>query len=341
MIDVFTKQSEIINSVADYLEESTGERSDKVAILHSLVRQLNDMVEKPDTIARRLDDFKVNVGGLGTWMLTVREQPLTLDYLVISSPDVELPEASATIMETVQHETGALLASYTEDYDSIGNIAESEQSITVWITTGRDQAQVLKSLIDDMFTPQTNISVRLRLVPPNILLPATLAREGPDVAMQIGEEVPVNYAMRNAAADLSQFDDFEKVAGRFRESGLTPYQFDGGVYALPEQQIFPMLFYRKDILNELGLTPPETWEDVYNMISVLQKHNLEFFLPIDDPQAQEQTNMVPNATFSMLLYQNGGQFYANDQKSSALDSEVSMKQFKKNGLSSTLITSSH
>lgn len=329
MIDVFTKQSEIINSVADYLEESTGERSDKVAILHSLVRQLNDMVEKPDTIARRLDDFKVNVGGLGTWMLTVREQPLTLDYLVISSPDVELPEASATIMETVQHETGALLASYTEDYDSIGNIAESEQSITVWITTGRDQAQVLKSLIDDMFTPQTNISVRLRLVPPNILLPATLAREGPDVAMQIGEEVPVNYAMRNAAADLSQFDDFEKVAGRFRESGLTPYQFDGGVYALPEQQIFPMLFYRKDILNELGLTPPETWEDVYNMISVLQKHNLEFFLPIDDPQAQEQTNMVPNATFSMLLYQNGGQFYANDQKSSALDSEVSMKQFKK------------
>ncbi|KAB8131064.1 extracellular solute-binding protein [Gracilibacillus oryzae] len=328
MLDVFTEQAETIQSVAEHLEKSTGERSDKVAVLHSLVRQLNDMVENPDTIARRLDNFKVNVGGLGTWMLTVREQPLTLDYLVVSSPDQELPDAHATILETAAHETGGLLASYTEDYDSIGNISEKERSITVWITTGRDQAQVLKSLIDDTFTPETNISVNLRLVPPNILLPATLADEGPDVALQIGEDIPVNYAMRNAAADLTEFDDYEEISSRFRDSAIVPYEFDGGVYALPEQQIFPMLFYRKDILNELGLTPPETWEDVYNMISVLQKHNLEFFLPIDDPQAQEQTNMVPNATFSMLLYQNEGKFYEDDQKSSALDSEISMEQFK-------------
>ncbi len=67
--------------------------------------------------------------------------------------------------------------------------------------------------------------------------------------MQMGEDVPVNYAMRGAAYDLTQFPDFEEVAKRFRESALTPYRYDGGVYALPEQQSFPMLFYRKDILG--------------------------------------------------------------------------------------------
>lgn len=330
LLDVFSEQAEIIQSVADYLVKSTGERSDKVAVLHSMVRQLEDIVEKPETIARRLDDFKVNVGGLGTFILTVREQPLTLDYLVFSSPGHELPRAEATLIERFKHELGAFVASYTMDYDSIGNVEALDRSVDVWITTGRDQAQVLKGLIDETFTPESNISIKLRLVPPEILLPATLANEGPDVALQIGEDMPVNYAMRNAAADLTVFSDYEEVATRFRESGLKPYKYDGGVFALPEQQIFPMLFYRKDILEELGLTPPKTWSDVYNMIGVLQKHNLEFFLPIDDPMMQQaqQQNMVPNATFAMLLYQNGGQFYQEDNKASALDSDISMEAFR-------------
>ncbi|SEK57798.1 extracellular solute-binding protein [Paenibacillus sp. OK003] len=327
MTEVFQRQADILRSVADYLEKATGEQSDKVAVLHAMVVQLEDMAARPETVPKRLDTFKINVGGLGTWILSVREQPIALDYLLVSSPDQRLPEAEATVLQQMKHEVGAYVASYTEDYDSIGNMEQKKDSITVWITTGRDQAQVLKGLIDESFTPETDISVQLRLVPPNILLPATLAGEGPDVAMQMGEDIPVNYAMRNAAADLSVFPDFEQVASRFRESGLTPYRYNNGVYALPEQQHFPMLFYRKDVLNELGLEPPKTWQDVYNAISVLQKHNMEFYLPIED--TTNNANMIPNATFAMLLYQNDGEFYTEDQKESALDSEISMDAFKR------------
>ncbi len=327
MTEVFRTQAAAIKSVADYLEQSTGEHSDKVAVLDTMVSQLEEMAAKPETVAKRLIAFKTNVGGLGTWILNVRVQPLTLDYLIVSSPDSKLPRAQATFGQKVKHELGGLLASYTEDYDSIGNTKQSDKSITVWITTGRDQAQVLKSLIDESFTPESGISVKLRLVPANILLPATLADEGPDVAMQIGEDVPVNYAMRKAAADLSVFPDFKDVASRFNESALVPYKYGGGVYALPEQQTFPMLFYRKDVLEEIGLKPPKTWQDVYNMISVLQKHNMEFFLPIDD--VTNNANLTPNAAFSMMLYQNNGKFYSDDDKKSALDSDISMEVFKK------------
>lgn len=332
MIDSFKTQAETISRVADYLEEATGERSDRVAVLHATVTQLEDMIEHPDTIARRLDTFKLNVGGLGTWIQTVREQPLTLDYLVVSSPEVDMPRAEATAFEKMKHEFGAFIASYTEDYDTIGSVQGQEtyeETVTVWLTTGRDQAQILKGLIDETFTPATGISVNLRLVPPGILLPATLANEGPDVALQMGEDVPVNYAMRTAAYDLSQFKDYHEVATRFRESAITPFEYNQGVYALPETQMFPVMFYRKDILDELNLTPPETWEDVYRMISVLQRQNLEFFLPIDDPLAQNNTLLIPNRAFSMLLYQMGGQFYADDQKSSALDSDIGIDAFNK------------
>ncbi len=318
MTEVFSEQAEIIQSVADHLVRVTGEQSDKVAPLLSAVVQLKDMAANPETVSKRLKTYKLNVGGLGTWMLTVREQPLTLDYLVVSSTDMPLPDAGSTFVDKAKHEIGSYIASYTEDYNSLGNMEQKDRSINVWITTGRDQAQVLKAMIDETFTPETNISVRLKLVQPNILLPATLAGEGPDAAMQMTEDVPVNYAMRGAAADLTQFPDFEEVAERFRDSALEPYRYDGGVYALPEQQSFPMLFYRKDVLEELNLSVPKTWDEVYNMISVLQKHNMEFWLPVE-----------PTGTFAMLLYQNDGEFYTADHKHSALDSETSIEMFRR------------
>ena len=332
MLDVFEKQAGIIKEVADYLELSTGERSDKVSVLHSTVEQLEKMVKRPDTVAQRLDSFKMNVGGLGTWIQTVREQPLALDYLVVSSPGEEMPRAGATTFETIRHEFGAFIASYTEDYDNIGSTrdhGEITDEVTVWLTLGRDQAQILKSLADDMFTPETGISVNIRLVPGGILLPATLANEGPDVALQLGEDVPVNYALRSASQDLTVFPDYEEVATRFRDSAILPFRLDDGVYALPEQQMFPVMFYRKDILEELNLTPPETWDEVYEMVSVLQRNNLEFFLPIDDPmgQAAQGGMLVPNQAYGMLLFQNDGEFYADDHKTSALDEEVSIDVF--------------
>lgn len=329
MLTVFSEQAEIIQEVADYLELSTGELSDKVAVLHSTVIQLEKMIDRPDTIPRQLDSFKLNVGGLGTWIQTVREQPLSLDYLVVASPDQQMPRVKATAIESVKHELGAFMASYTEDYDSIGsteNLSGVTEEVTVWLTMGRDQAQILKRLADDTFTPESGIIANIRLVPPQILLPATLSNEGPDIALQLGEDIPVNYAIRGAATDLTQFSDYDEVSKRFRESALLPFEFDNGVYALPEQQMFPVMFYRKDILAELNLEPPTTWEEVYEMISVLQRNNLEFYLPIDDPMGG-QSLMNPNRTFTTLLYQNDGQFYQEGNTTSALDNEISIQAF--------------
>ncbi len=327
---VFREESERLNRIAEQMKELGGSRSDREAVLLTMADQLADLADRPETLPRRLDDFKINAGGLGTWLLQVREMPLQIDSIVIASPDEKVPMEDAGWAARMWHEFKRFAYSFVIDYNAIGNMSDenAQRSITVWIGSGRDQAQTIKAMIDETFTPQTGINVDLKLVQMHHLLPATLAGEGPDVAMQVGNDVPVNYALRNAAVNLAQFPDFEEVAQRFRPSALVPYHFDGGYYALPETQTFDMMFYRKDILQELGLNPPETWQDVYHMLSVLSKHHLEFGLPlVVQPQYPGQ-NLPPNSVYAALLYQNGGAFYRNEDKESDLDSEIGIRVFK-------------
>ena len=40
----------------------------------------------------------------------------------------------------------------------------------------------------------------------------------------VGSKEPVNYALRKAAADLTQFDDFDEVSSRFFDNALDMFQ---------------------------------------------------------------------------------------------------------------------
>lgn len=325
---VFSEQADILYSVAEKLRGLTGEKSDKTAILYMLTRELQDFAKDPDTMPRKLKQFKIDIGSLGTWLLTVREMPLQMDYLLVTSPDVKLPKASAGTLDVIGHNVSAFGYSFIEDYNSIGDLAKGGKKVTVWIGTGRDQAQVIKQLVDDTFTPETGVGVDLKLVDMSVLLSATLAGQGPDVAMMIGNGDPVNYAMRGASYDISKFADFPDVAKRFADSAMTPYAFNGGVYGLPEQQVFDVLFYRKDILEELDLQVPQTWDDVYKMIPDLKKNNMDFGLPILNTKIDQPPALPINEAFAMLLYQHGGSFYKDGAIASNLDNEAGMSTFQ-------------
>lgn len=327
---VFRDEHDRLLRVADKLEQIAGKRSDAEAALLTMADQLLELAERPDKIPRSLTSFKINTGGLGTWLSKSREQPLQLDALYVVSADADMPDGGAGFFSKLWHEARSFYYSFIIDYNKIGNVATAadERTITVWIGSGRDQAQTMKAMIDDTFTPVTGINVNLELVQMYTLLPATLAGEGPDVAMQISNDIPVNYAMRNAAADLSQFADFPEVAGRFRDSAMEPFHYDGGYYALPETQVFNMLFYRKDVLQELGLDIPQTWDDAYNLLTVLSKNKMEFAFPLVLQPSYPGENLPPNSVFASLLYQLDGHFYREGGKESDLDSEIGIAAFK-------------
>src|SRR5690554_7390613 len=108
---------------------------------------------------------------------------------------------------------------------------------------------------------------------------------------------------------------------------MLPKEFDGKYYALPEQQIFLMMFYRTDIFEEIGLTPPNTWREVVEMIPSLQKHNLEFYLPVPLTQGAAVT-LPPNPIFSTMFYQNDGEFYIDGDRQSGFNEGMGPQVFE-------------
>lgn len=318
LLPALREQAEILRSVAEEFESFTGQRGGHVATLTTFARVLEDMADRPHAIPSLLGEYRDNVGALGTWLNQTMEQPVQIDYIIVASPEQALPRPKPTALQTWVHEIRAFLASFTYDYTRVGDrglITDTDEVLRVWIGAGRDQAQALKQMIEDSFTPMTGIPVDLELIQSMdaLLIPSIIAGTAPDVALGASN---MDLAFRGAFADLSQFPDFEEVAQRFMKSAFVPFRFRDAVYALPEAQGFPMLFYRKDILAELGLEVPQTWDDVVAIIPELKKENMEFGL---------RANI---GTYQMFLYQKGVPLFKEDVIMTNLDAEVAVETFR-------------
>ncbi len=315
-LEEMKRQADGLAACADFIESFNESSNAGVGLLRTMQRQLIEMSDDSDKVAENFSYFKTNIGALGTWLATAKQQPLAVDYLAAGKANEEWPEVNAGLFSQIIFDVGEFASSFVADYRSIGQLQENENDkmLKVWISTGRDQAQSLRSMIGDSFTPHYGIGVQLELVTAGTLLPAIVAGTAPDV--NIGSTDVVNFAMRNALCDLTQFDDFEETANRFSEVLFIPLRYLDGVYGLPENMDFSVLFYRSDILEELNLQVPETWDDVRAMSSVLSKNNMEFGLPSG------------SATYLMLLRQRDIPIYESDGISCTLDQTDAIRTFE-------------
>ncbi|MBP5653112.1 MAG: extracellular solute-binding protein [Lachnospiraceae bacterium] len=322
---------DILNAAIERLDIVAGKNSDKKTVLLTMRDQLDDLIKDNDDFVKVISSYKVNVRACGNWITQVISQPLALDSFSIHSADTKSGISKSNFFTRAGHEISRLFYSFVIDYNQIGSVAEDKDAkvITLWIGSGRDQANVIKSLIDETFTNKNGISVNVQLVDMSTLLKATLVGEGPDVAIQVantngiagavlntGNDTPVNYGIRHAVLDLTRFPDWQEVLTRFPDAAYEQFMYNGALYALPETITFPVMFYRKDILKEIGLELPTTWDDVKVAMSVLSKNQMEF-------------GMLPNEQlFASMLYQHGGKYYTEDSKASALDSDIAVNAFK-------------
>lgn len=311
-------QAETIFSISEELKEITGQTGEHVATLNTVATLVDRMASDEDEIAKNLANLKSYLGTLGTWLYTSQGQSLEFDYFLIQKADDPLPKAKANIFEAAWFEIKSFVLSFFNDYTSISSIAEdSEDStgVTMWFTDGRDQAQILRQMIDYEFTPESNIGVSLKLVAGGSLLPSILAGVGPDVAF-LDSASTINYAIRSAVNKLNDFDNFEQVTTeRFSPAAMVPLTLYGDAYGLPSTMAFNMMFYRMDVFAELGIELPETWEDMYSILPILQNNKMEVGFP----------NRLPGTT--MMLYQMGGELYADEGKRINLDSNVGLSAF--------------
>ncbi len=310
VIESIKTQRETLNAVADYLSALGDGGESDAAVFRKLIRQFDEFLQDADSIPSQISTLSSNISAIGTWQLECTNQPLEIDWLELQAFGDGSTDTTANFFKQFGHSATRIIKSYSESYNDISN-TEIEKSVDVWAVTGRDQIQLIENLCHE-FTAKEEIGVNLKLVSGDSVMAATVAGIGPDVTLFNGAPNVISYAIRKATVDLSKLDGFDECTRDFYESAIVPYRFNDGVYALPETQSFPMLFYRKDILEELELEVPTTWDEAYDCITTLQKNNMTFGCP----------------TYDVFLYQHGGSYYNEKGSVSYMNSEESVNAFK-------------
>ena len=241
-------------------------------------------------------------------------------------PSEEWKQEKANVLQKLKFSFLNFLASFKKDYNSIGSIlkddTEVKSTINVWIARGTEWAEIIKEMADEEFTPQTGILVNINVLPAsqlhagnvNALMLSIISGRAPDVGMGLDSGSPVEFAIRNAVYDLAEFDDFNEVSKRFLPNILTPYRYNEGVFAIPETMDFSVMFYRKDIVNELDIKIPDTREELYSdVLPALYQNSLQFYYPQD---------------FTQFIFQHGGDYYTPDGRKSGLDTSEAFRAFQ-------------
>lgn len=322
MLDMLV-QSEALGQVSAYLKDETvGVSSSYTGICDKLKSLLEKMGHDEDAIAKNLDNFKSYVGSLGTFLTDAKTQPLQVDFFQIQGASAKAPKGKAGFFRSLGHEISSFFMSFFRDYNSMGAMntdeASAGKSVEVWLAYGRDQSQVIRNLCTNDFTPNHEIAVDLKLIAGGTLLPSILAGMGPDVYLGLGQTDVINYAIRGALMNVETQDGYDEVVANFNEAAMVVLSIadadgDEHTYGLPETQSFPMMFIRTDILLNLDIEIPKTWEDIYVAQSKLESNNMEIGVTTD---------------YKMHLYQLGGSLFADDGMRINLDSVLGLKAFE-------------
>ena len=325
-LDTLFAEKEAVANLSNFLREGAGVSSTYTGTCDKLVDLIGKMVVRGgEGVASGLSNFKAYSGGIGTFLGDVKTQPLQIDYLVVQPATAEAPKATPNFLEAFVHEIKSFFWTFFRDYNSMGTAEDYDKDnsvVVVWLPSGRDQANVVRNMTVNGFTQKNGIAVNLKLVNGGTLLPSILAGMGPDVYHGLGDDTVINYAIRGALMQIEEREspeEWERIISQFNESamlvfGVPDADDEWHYYGLPESQSFSMMFLRLDILNEIGIEIPQTWDDLYKAQSKLQNHNMEIGVGAD---------------YFPFLYQSGGSIWADDGMRINLDSEVALAAFNK------------
>lgn len=333
LMDTLDRNIDTLTRVRKGLEALSDAGGEQTVYVNQLLVQLESFVDRPNTIATRLSKLSENLNSLASWIVSASEVGMLIDKIIVCAPDAELPPAKEGFFRALWEGIRAFIISFIHDYYAVESFVDidgkSAGEVTLWMagTTGRDQANIIKNLSDFYFTDKTGIRLNIKLVDMDALLRAVASDSGPDVALFQGQSQAVNYGIRGAAYDLNQFPDVEEVKARFAESALTPLQYGGKLYALPEQQNFMMMFYRTDVLKELGVTPPNTWTEFYRLIPQLSEKHYSIGLPTPATVQSGSSASGINDMFSALLLQNKATVYNENGSRCVLDTLEGIEAF--------------
>lgn len=322
--ETLTKIRDDLTTLANDIKRDTGKRSTQyVATMENMARVLGQMLKNPYSAQQYLKDFYSNYTSLSSWLFDMTKVPLAVDEIQFVPYGQKYEDKTVGFFKKTGFGIIRFFSSFTQDYTLTDNESlEGKERVRMWVNWGQDQTAVLSSIIQDSFTAETGIPVQLEIVNASLIY-GILANNFPDISLHMARTEPVNLGMRGALYDLTNFSDYEEILTRFQPGAETPYRYQDALYALPDTQTFFMMFYRSDVLADLGLKVPNTWDEFLYNATIIQRNNMNVYVPYTQITANTTVNAGLGSLnlFPTLMAQNGLSFYNDEQNATALNTK--------------------
>lgn len=300
---------------------------DKVAAFSYLLiaaNQLKSLAEKPNELVYRVDELSTSVNSINTQIANfvdlINDNDLSIDRIYIYQDGARLPKGQ-NIFQSIGTSLKRFGYSFMGQSYSASNTDESH--IQVWVNRPRTYVEIMQKMIDEKLTPETGIEVDLSIMTDaQKLILSNASGDTPDIATGINYSIPFDLAIRGSLVDLSKFDNYKEVFGRYSEGLLVPSVVGDGLYSLPETMNFYVMFYRTDILSKLGLSVPNTMDELIAMLPDLQMRGLNVYYPTAAMLVMRNFHGT-----TPIIYQMDGALYGNTALDILVDSEATVEGF--------------
>jgi len=312
LIERFASLEKRLRELSGLLVAINGAADNVSQAILATAKDISELLKDPDNIPNSQLDIGVMQQRLDSQRTILMQSPLQLDKIYIVPAAGKFPRMKANLAEKIAGTLATLLHSF-RDRNQFGKQRDDE--LNVWMFWGRDYVDSLQQLADEQFTPKYGIKVRINLVQSaDLLILAQAAGILPDVALGVPSDKPFELAIRDVALDLTSMPGGKELLAKYHPGTLLPYYYRQGYYGIPETMNHKVLFYRKDILRQLGLEVPNTWDDVFLMLPTLLQNNYNFYIDPND--------------FTALFFQNDAEIYERNGLRTALNQPAAHRAFK-------------
>ncbi|MBR6897051.1 MAG: extracellular solute-binding protein [Lachnospiraceae bacterium] len=314
----------IANDACRYVDTDDPEDIAAFAYLIIAAKQLKTLAEEPDELVYRVDELSTSVNSINTQIANfidlINRNDLSIDRIYFYQDDAKLPKGPG-FFERIWLGILRFINSFFGQSYSSSNV--DEEHIQVWVNRPRQYLEIMQKMIDDKFTPQTGIYVDLSLMTDaNKLVLSNASGDTPDIATGINYSIPFELGIRGALVDLTKFDNYREVFGRYSEGLLVPSVIGETLISLPETMNFYVMFCRTDILEKMGLSAPDTIDELVAMLPDLQMRGLNVYYPTAAMLAMRNFHGT-----TPLVFQNGGSLYGKDPLDILVGSEETVRGF--------------
>ncbi len=319
-----TELYSLADRATEFVDAKDAEKVAAFSYLLIAAKQLETLAEEPNELIYRVDELSTSTNSINTQIANfvdiINDNSIAVDRIYIYQEGAKLP-GKPGFFASLWLKIKRFYNSFHGQSYSASNL--DEEHIQVWVNRPRQYVEIMQKMIDEQFTPQTGIDVDLAIMTDaQKLILSNASDDTPDIATGINYSIPFELGIRGALVDLSKFDNYKEVFGRYSDGMLVPSVIGDGLYSLPETMNFYVLFYRTDILGKLGLEIPETMDELIAILPDLQMRGLNVYYPT----AVMLTMRNFHGT-TPLIFQNGGRLYGETARDLMLDSEAAVEGF--------------